>query len=67
MCSVRVFSAREAVVLSGAAKTLSQHAIVVLTVSVDGDIVILRDGTVVTTLLSRTGDRESVADSPPMG
>ena len=38
---------------TGAAKTLSQSALVVLKVSVDGDITIFRDGAEVTTLLGR--------------
>ncbi len=36
---------------TAAARTLSQKALVVLEVSVDGDITILGDGTTVTTLL----------------
>jgi DNA integrity scanning protein DisA with diadenylate cyclase activity len=38
---------------TAAARTLSQTALVVLKVSVDGDITIFRDGTAVTTLLGR--------------
>jgi hypothetical protein len=41
---------------TAAAKTLSQHARVVLKVSVDGDITIFRHGVAVTTLLGRVTD-----------
>lgn len=41
---------------TAAAKTLSDHALVVLKVSVDGDITIFRDGVAVTTLLGRVTD-----------
>ena len=38
---------------TAAAKTLSETALVVLKVSVDGDITVFRDGSVVATLLGR--------------
>ena len=47
---------------TAAAKTLSEHALVVLKVSVDGDITIFRDGRAVTTLLGRT-----VGETPSHG
>jgi DNA integrity scanning protein DisA with diadenylate cyclase activity len=39
---------------TAAARTLSDHALVVLKVSVDGDITVFRQGRAVTTLLGRT-------------
>jgi hypothetical protein len=44
---------------TAAARTLSETALVVLKVSVDGDITIFRAGTAVTTLLGRTPDPAS--------
>jgi hypothetical protein len=58
---------------TAAAKTLSEHARVVLKVSVDGDITIFRHGVAVTTLLGRVTDlRDDVMDAvegpvPPAG
>lgn len=58
---------------TAAAKTLSEHARVVLKVSVDGDITIFRDGVAVTTLLGRVTElRDDVMDAgegpvPPAG
>ncbi|QGG94469.1 diadenylate cyclase [Actinomarinicola tropica] len=40
---------------TAAARTLSEHALVVLKVSVDGDITVFRDGKVVATLLAGVG------------
>lgn len=53
---------------TAAARTLSQSALVVLKVSVDGDITIFRDGAAVTTLLGRpTGARPAAPTGTPPG